>query len=114
MKKFVKSVVAGLALSSCATQVKTVQDVVIDKEYVTQGAPKEELTKCKIVVKNIMTVLPSPVGPVPVEAVSGGQEKALICGLLDCSHIQPDAKDVFQCIPMSAIQPAAPQSDKSE
>lgn len=109
MRKLLLSAVIGASLASCAHKLEKAEDLVLNKEYTTIGASKEELRVCKAVVKNIMTVLPTEQGPLPIEVMSDGEEKAVVCGYIDCSMVKADMKNEFACFPMSFLQ-----SPKSE
>ncbi len=107
MKNVAVSIFLMAAFASCAHAPKGPEDLVIGKTYKTIGAALEEARVCTVVVKNIITVVPSPMGPLSTQEAM--QTPAMVCGDIDCSAMKPDAKG-FDCIEFGVLQP--PQSDK--
>lgn len=106
MQKYLAVIYLGLAMTSCAHEPKEAEDLKVNQQLKLLGAPSEELKGCSIKVQNIITIVPSPMGPLSTQdAVC---EKAMVCGEVDCTHITPDNKGV-SCVPFSALQ-----SSKSE
>jgi hypothetical protein len=95
------SIALVLSLTACASHPEKPEDLQVNKKYELVGAPTDELKTCVMLAKNIITVVPTPVGLVPAEEALG--EEAVICGELDCSKANPP-KTVFACIPMSVLK----------
>lgn len=110
MKKFL--VLAVMLLASCAHQLKTPSDLQIDKSYPLLGAEKAEYRVCTMQARNVMTMMPSPVGVLPIAAL--GQTSAYVCGEIDCSAAED--KNVkgskWYCAPFELLTEPLPQPEK--
>jgi hypothetical protein len=95
------SIVLALSLSACVSYPKKPEDLKVNAKYELIGAPTDELKTCIMQIKNIITVVPTPIGPASAEEVLG--EEAVVCGELDCSKANPP-KSAFACVPMSALK----------
>lgn len=107
LKSLTMACLSLAAVTACATKpASEVEELRVNQKVKMIGAPEEKLRVCVLTIKNIITVAPSPVGPLSTEEAMG--EKAILCGEMDCTEIAPDQKG-FVCAPFSATQ-----SPKSE
>lgn len=105
MKSFLITAAAILSLAGCAHQIKGPEDLRINSVYKLEGAPVAELKECTLKPQNIVTVVPTEAGPIPIELMG---TKASVCGEIDCSKVKADMKG-FDCLPIEFLQ-----SSKSE
>ena len=91
------------SLTSCATTAPTkAEDLRVGHKYNMVGL--ESMKSCTLRVDNIVTVLPTQAGPVPVQAAY--EVDAMICGWIDCSAERgPDAQR-FDCGKADILYPS--------
>lgn len=93
-----------LCSTGCTHGVGAVSDLRIGKEYVTIGAHEENLRECNVKLFNIVTMMLTEMGPVPVKALTGSD--AIVCGEFDCTESMKDEEAKgFDCMPLDALQP---------
>lgn len=99
--RLVSFVAVSLLLAGCVHAPKSPSDVVVGKEYQMLGAPAK-YQECKLQVKNIATVVPSPMGAIELEKLG---EPAIVCGVLDCREALKDEEALaFECVTLRELQ----------
>ena len=91
-----------LFLVSCATTPQSASDLKVDESYALVGNPHEEVRTCRITVKNILTVVPTPIGLLPMKEANGAE--ALVCGPVACPADTKNEGTDFYCSSLKQLQ----------
>lgn len=103
--KFVKACLVSLALAGCATEqaALTPQDLRVSDIMVPADQSGEQAS-CELTIFNIDTAVEVQEGMfLPVEMISQGKVKAVICGLAQCT-VQGKPSKQFMCAPLQLLK----------